>query len=366
MVAVKSAFLRHLAAVTVLPCLVIPLWGAAPAWADQQRSSQWYLESLQVAEAHAISKGAGVSVAVVDTGVRADHPDLRGAVLSGFNVLGSGDGREDVRGHGTAMAGIIAARGRSGGRGVLGLAPAAKILPVGPATSPLVVTDAIKWSIEHGARVINLSIGVLDDEGLAAAVKQAAEANVVLVAATGNDGEEGIKGDYPAAYPEVLAVGATDRSGKATSFSRRGPHVDLMAPGVSITVANGESGGDYSVVEGTSTSTAIVSGAVALIRAEYPALSAADVVSILESTASDKGDPGRDDTYGHGELNLLAALKAAAAVQPSAARSSSPSEPGVIAGSGGDTDGRGLTILGLGVLVLAGAVIALVVGVRRR
>ncbi len=103
-----------------------------------------------------------------------------------------------------------------------------------------------------------------------------------------------------------------------------------------------------------------------MIRAEYPALSAADVVKVLESTASDKGDPGRDDTYGHGELNILAALKAAAAVQPSATPSSDPSKPGVIAGSGGGTDNTRLAVVGFGVLVLAGAVIALVVGVRRR
>jgi type VII secretion-associated serine protease mycosin len=362
-----TPILLRAVAVVVLASLANPVLGVGPARADQQRDSQWYLKSLRLAEAHAISKGAGVTVAVVDTGVRADHPDLRGAVLSGFNALGSGDGREDVRGHGTAMAGIIAARGRAGGRGVLGMAPAAKILPVGPATSPLVVTDAIKWSVEHGAKVINLSIGVLEDEGLAAVVKEAAVADVVLVAATGNDGEEGIKGDFPAAYPEVVAVGATDRAGMAASFSRRGPQLDLVAPGVDITVANGEAGGDYSVVEGTSTSTAIVSGAAALIRAKYPELSAADVVRILESTASDKGAAGRDDTYGHGELNLVAALEAAAAAEPSQKASAESSRAGVIAGSGSDDESLPrLVIVAFGVLVLAGAVLALVVGVRRR
>ncbi len=361
-----AKIVRRAAAVAVVSFLMNPALGAVPARADEQRDSQWYVRSLHLSEVHAISKGAGVTVAVVDTGVRADHPDLRGAVLSGFNVLGSGDGREDVRGHGTAMAGIIAARGRSGGRGILGIAPAAQILPVGPASSPLVVTEAIKWSVEHGAKVINLSIGVLDDEGLAAAVKKAADADVVLIAATGNDGEEGIDGDFPAAYPEVLAVGAVDRAGNATAFSHRGPQLDLVAPGVDMTVANGEGDGDYSVVEGTSTATAIVSGAAALIRSEFPGLSAAEVVRVLESTASDKGAAGRDDTYGHGELDLLAALKAAGSAQTTPSSSVQPSGPGVIAGSSDDEGLPRLAVVGFGVVVLGCVVGGLVVALKRR
>ena len=364
-VTARSAISRITAA-TLLACLVNPVLGAAPAEADQRRDSQWYLKSLRLSEVHRTTEGDGVTVAVVDTGVRADHPDLRGAVLKGFSALDSGDGRKDVRGHGTAMAGIIAARGRGDGRGVLGVAPAAKILPVGPATSPLVVTDAIRWSVQHGARVINLSIGVLDDEEMARAVQEAAAADVVLVAATGNDGEEGIKGDYPAAYPDVLAVGATDRAGRAASFSHRGPQLDLVAPGVDITVANGEAGGDYSVVEGTSTSTAIVSGAAALIRSEYPKLSAAEVVRVLESTAADKGAAGRDDTYGYGALDVVAALRAAGAVNAGAAAPSA--DPTVPTSARTDDDGSTvpmLAIAGAGVLVVAGAVVALVLGIRR-
>nr|BFE76293.1 hypothetical protein GCM10020092_095940 [Actinoplanes digitatis] len=103
------------------------------AHADQYRDQQWYLKSLRVQEAHRSTKGAGITVAVIDSGVWAAHPDLKGAVLPGFDVLGKGDGRDDLEGHGTQMAGVIASRGRSGGNGVLGIAPAAKILPVSPA-----------------------------------------------------------------------------------------------------------------------------------------------------------------------------------------------------------------------------------------
>jgi type VII secretion-associated serine protease mycosin len=355
---------KRAVAVGLISCLVTPLLGVSPAQADQRRNSQWYLKSLRVEQAHRITEGAGVTVAVVDTGVQADHPDLRGAVLSGFSALGSGDGREDVQGHGTAMAGIIAARGRSGERGILGIAPAAKILPITPAASPLAVTDGIRWAVDHGARVINLSIGVIDDEGLAAAVKEAADADVVLVAATGNDGEQGIKGDYPAAYPEVLAVGATDRDGRSATFSHRGPQLDLVAPGVDMTVANGATDGDYRVVDGTSASTAVVSGAAALIRAKYPKLSAAQVVKALESAAVDKGPAGRDDAYGYGELDLVAALDAAASLTPGPATSSA----GVVPTSGSDEDDSGIpvvVIVGIGVLVLVGAVVALAFGLRR-
>jgi len=347
-----------------LMSLVIP---TPAARADQTRDGQWYLVSLRVAEAQRISKGEGVTVAVIDSGVWAGHPDLNGAVLPGFNALGNGDGRKDTQGHGTQMAGIIAARGRSGGRGVLGIAPAAKILPASPALSALVVAAAIDWSVEHDAKVINMSFLVLEDDVLAEAVQRAAAADVVLVAGSGNDGQGRRSGyEYPAAYPEVLAVGATDRAGKAAPFSHAGPQLDLVAPGADVTVANGDPGNEYQRVEGTSVSTAIVSGAAALIRSKYPKLSAAEVVRILESTATDKGAAGRDDTYGNGELNVVAALKAAGAAVPAGPGSASPAGPGVIAGSGGDDEGSArLAIVGVGVLVLAGAVVALVFGVRR-
>jgi type VII secretion-associated serine protease mycosin len=354
--------------VVVVALMLAILMPVPPAKADQVRDGQWYLGSLRVADAQRLTKGEGVTVAVIDSGVWAEHPDLRGAVVPGFNALGKGDGRKDTQGHGTQMAGIIAARGRSGGQGVLGVAPKARIMPASPALGALVVADAIDWSVDHGAKVINMSFLILEGETLAAAVKRAAAADVVLVAGSGNDGQGVESGyEYPAAYPEVLAVGATDRAGKAAPFSHAGPQLDLVAPGADVIVANGDPDEKYLRVEGTSVSTAIVSGAVALIRSKYPGLSAADVVKVLESTASDRGVAGRDDTYGYGELNLMAALEAAADLEPSRSASPRPSAPGVIAGVGGDDEGLPrLAIVGFGVLVLVGAVVALVVGLRRR
>jgi type VII secretion-associated serine protease mycosin len=368
----SRAGIRRLGGILVLALTMSLSIPVSAARADQTRDGQWYLESLQVDEAQRISKGEGVTVAVIDSGVWAAHPDLRGAVLPGFNALGNGDGRKDTQGHGTQMAGIIAARGRAGGHGVLGIAPEAKIVPAAPALSALVVADEIDWAVEHGAKVINMSFLVLEDAVLAEAVQRAAAADVVLVAGSGNDGQGRRSGyEYPAAYPEVLAVGATNRAGKAAPFSHSGPQLDLVAPGADVTVANGDPDEEYQRVEGTSVSTAIVSGAAALIRSKFPKLSAADVVEVLESTATDKGPPGRDDTYGHGELNLVAALKAAASVEPSrttvSARPAQPDVPDVIAGSGDRDEGLPrLAIVSFAALVLAGVLVALVVGLRRR
>ena len=356
--------LGHRLLTSLATCFAIVLALSSPARADEHRDQQWYLKSLRVAEAHRITRGEGITVAVVDSGVWAGHPDLDGAVLPGFNVLGKGDGRDDLQGHGTGIAGTIAARGRSGNRGVLGIAPAAEVLPVSPAGSPLVVAKAIDWSVEHGAKVINMSFLTVGTDALAAAIKKAAAADVVLVAGSGNNKDVGIDIEYPAAYPEVIAVGATDRAGRIATFSHQGPQLDLAAPGVDVAVANGDASKEYQRVEGTSVSTAIVSGAAALIRSEYPELSAAQVVHILESTAVDKGAPGRDDAYGFGELNLMGALSAAGSVTPA---SDVSTEPDVIAGSGDRDEGLPrLAIVSFAALVLAGVVVALVVGLRRR
>jgi type VII secretion-associated serine protease mycosin len=361
-----AAARKRIAAVLAAAVLITGGW-VTPARADRYRDAQWYLTSLKVAEAQRISTGAGVTVAVIDSGVWAGHPDLHGAVLPGTNVLGDGgDGRKDVNGHGTQMASIIAARGRSGGRGILGIAPEAKILPVRPDDGPLLVSDAIRWSVDHGAKVINMSFVVLEDDRLADAVKQAASSDVVLVAATGNDGQPGFEGEYPAAYPDVLAVGATDRDGKIASFSHHGPQVDIVAPGADIAMADLASSGSYAIGNGTSQAAAVVSGAAALIRSKYPELSALQVVDLLTSTAVDKGPPGRDDAYGYGELDLMAALTAKSSTEPSAAPTVTDAPPESQTDSGDGGSGiPPLGIIGIGVVVLVGAVAAVFVAVRR-
>jgi type VII secretion-associated serine protease mycosin len=354
-------------AATLSACSIVVALFAPPAYADEYRNAQWYLKTLRVSDAQRITQGAGVTVALIDSGVSASHPDLKGAVLSGSNVLGDGgDGRTDLNGHGTQMAGIIAARGQGDGRGVLGIAPAAKILPVRPATDTLLVAEAIEWSVGQGAKVISMSFTVAASDDLATAVKDAAAADVVLVAASGNDGQEGPTGQYPAAYSEVLSVGAVDRNGEVANFSTQGTKVGITAPGVDIPVADRKYPSGYAIVDGTSPATAIVAGAAALIRAKYPKLSAAQVVERLTSTAVDRGPPGRDDAYGYGELNLMAALTAKSSTEPSAGPTVTDAPPESQPDS--DEGGSGIPpimIIGIGVVVLVGAVAAVFVAVRR-
>jgi type VII secretion-associated serine protease mycosin len=314
-------------AAAVVAALGVVGWTAAPAMADSVRNQQWHLSALRMSKAHQITRGAGVTVALIDTGVAAKHQDLADAVLPGVDLLPDplGDGRQDPDGHGTEMAGIIAGRGHDSGDGVLGIAPEAKILPVRAPTNVTTtsdyVTQAVAFAKKQGADVINMSFGGSDDPVLHAAIREAHAADIVLVASSGNAGGPG--GDFPGGYPEVLTVGAADRNGKIADFSVTGPQVDLTAPGVDI-VTTGISRSGYYRGSGTSEASAIVSGAAALVRAEYPDLPAAEVVHRLTATATDAGPDGRDDTYGHGRLNLIEALTADV---PADARPA-PTQPG--------------------------------------
>jgi type VII secretion-associated serine protease mycosin len=350
--------------VAVAVTLAVVLVAAVPARADGTRRDEWYLSTLQVAEAHRITKGAGVVVAVVDQGVSAEHTDLQGAVLAGRDTVAQkNDGHFDPDGHGTAMAGIIAARGR-GGSGLLGIAPEAKILPVRPSNDTYFAAEGIRWAASHGAKVINMSFAIGGSENLQAAVKEAAAADVVLVGAVGNTGDKGNAVEYPVGYPEVLGVGAVDRKGKVAGFSQHGPQVDIVAPGIDIPSLY--LGNDYRTGRGTSDAAAIVSGAAALVRAKYPDLSAAEVVRRLTGTAIDKGDTGRDDYYGNGQLDLVAAL-----TTPQPAASSAPAvtdAPAAAPAPAADENSGGfppLAIIAAGVVILAGAVLAVIFAIRR-
>jgi type VII secretion-associated serine protease mycosin len=303
--------IRHL--LTVLLAALVgssaSLYGA-PAFADQVRAKQWHLQYLKVDEAHQISTGKGITVAVIDTGV-AKHPDLSGSILSGFDFLEpGGNGQSDSDSHGTGMAGLIAAHG-SGQNGALGIAPDAKILPIrvlssGPASAKS--GDAVNWAIGHGASVINLSVGGSLSPAMLDALDAAVKADIVVVASAGNKPHSfGIAA--PAFVPSVVAVTAIGQGGSLDPISATGPEADIAAPGAEIESTSLKSG--YSITKGTSDSSAIVAGAAALIRSKYPELTAPEVVDVLESTADDKGAPGVDSEYGHGVLNIVAALKAA-------------------------------------------------------
>ncbi|MFI5493817.1 S8 family serine peptidase [Actinoplanes sp. NPDC051859] len=348
-----------------------------PVWADQVRDAQWHLDYLKITQAHAITRGAGVTVAVLDSGVDAQHPDLKGAILPGANLTilkeGSPVGWTDEDGHGTAMSGLIAAQGKAGS-GALGIAPEAKVLPIRlqtDRTTPVSgFEEALKIATARGAKVVNMSFGSPTFDSINAdAVAAAQAADLVLVAASGNAPDDKTIG-YPASYPGVITVGAVDRKGNHADYSLSGEQIMLTAPGTDITSTdikrNNASG--YSAGPGTSNSAAIVSGAVALVRAKYPQLTAAQVVERITSTATDKGPKGRDPEYGYGVIDVMAALTAPLEEAPAPA-TAAPVPPGSGADAPSDKDGlptAALAAIGGGALLLVGTLAVLVVLIRRR
>jgi type VII secretion-associated serine protease mycosin len=280
---------------------------------DRIRDQQWHLRYLNAATAHRFTQGEGVVVAVIDTGV-AEHRDLRNNLLTGASLPTNNpiDSKKDTDGHGTAMAGLVAAHGTSPGNGALGLAPKSKMLPVRYKDGrgdgrPDDVATAIDWALSRGADVITISSGSTPSSRLRAACQSAIDAGVILVASAGNSPPDYTIG-FPAAIDGVVAVGASDRNGARANFSLPDKHLDILAPGTEILSTSTDHG--YLQSSGTSNSTAIVAGAAALVRSRFPDLSAREVVHRLTATAVDKGAPGRDDEYGYGVLDLVAALTA--------------------------------------------------------
>ncbi|MEU6310438.1 type VII secretion-associated serine protease mycosin [Streptomyces sp. NPDC047014] len=323
------------AAALAAAALLVPV-AASPAAADTVRDRQWGLLALRAEEAWGTTRGDGVTVAVLDTGVDDSHPDLAGQVLAGNDLIGTGAGRGDrtwAR-HGTAMASIIAGHGHGPSRsqGVLGIAPQARILPVrvileegDPGRAKArenkggALAEGIRWAADHGADVINLSLGDDSDSahheaGEDEAVQYALAKGVVVVASAGNGGESGDRVSYPAAYPGVIAVTAVDRRGKKAKFSTRNWYATVSAPGVDVVIADPDR--SYYEGWGTSAAAAFVSGAVALVRAAHPGLSPAQIKKLLEDTATDSPAGGRDDARGHGTVDPVAALQSADALRP--------------------------------------------------
>lgn len=322
--ALLSAFCSALLGVLLL---------APPAAADTIRDQQrWALDAINLSAAWQYTKGGGVTVAVLDTGVDAGHQDLAGAVLEGTDLVGYGAQPGDPAwgGHGTAMAGIIAGRGHGpgGGSGVIGVAPQASILPVRvlleeddpgrgqrPAQPGNAVAEGIRWAVDQGADIINLSLG--DDSESAhpdaeedAAVRYALEQGVVVVASAGNGGEKGDPVSYPAGYPGVIAVTAVDRTGSRADFSTRRWYATVSAPGKDVIIA--APGDRYMQGWGTSAAAAFVSGAAALILAAHPELTPAQVRQVLADTAQNRPDGGHSPALGGGVIDPAAAIEAAA------------------------------------------------------
>lgn len=263
----------------------LAVFSRAPS--DPLWSQAWSLRALglpAVWPARAAGS-ANTIVAVVDTGVEAAHPDLVGALVPGHDSLGSGTGTEDDNGHGTAVAGIVAARSDNN-IGVASACDACSVMPVkvigaGGTGDSAHIADGIVWAVDHGARVINLSV-VLDapEQDVAGAVRYARDHGVVVVAAAGNGGAS--SPTYPAAYDGVIGVAASQEDGSLYPWSQRGPWVDVAAPGCTPSTARG---GGYTVFCGTSSATAAASGTIGLALSLVPAATSTEVEQAITSTA---------------------------------------------------------------------------------
>ncbi|MFD0822447.1 type VII secretion-associated serine protease mycosin, partial [Micromonospora zhanjiangensis] len=277
--------------------LAAPTCGTGPGPAPAGTQTPWAQQRYLPDRLAALATGAGVTVAGIDSGVDQKHPQLRGRVAAGNDFLDpGGDGTRDCAGHGTGVASIIAA-GSTTGTTFHGLAPGARILPVrvseqqvvdgkesGRTVSAPVFARSIRWAVDHGADVINLSVVLYqDDPAVRAAVGYAVGRDVVVVAAAGNYHEQGNPTPYPAAYDGVLGVGAIGRDGKRAPFSQVGPYVDVVAPGSGI-LAAGPGRGQQSQ-EGTSYAAPFVSATAALVRQYRPELTAAQVAERIVATA---------------------------------------------------------------------------------
>ena len=282
--------------------------------ADPLRSQQYALNNVSFEAAWSCSgttDGSGVVIAVVDTGVMGNHPDLNGKVQVGFDAIANvAGGNNDPNGHGTHVAGIAAAYANNGA-GIHGGAPGAEIMPIkvlGASGSGWSsdVAQGIIWAADNGAHVINLSLGGGYSSVSHTAVQYAVGKGVVVVAAAGNSGRSGSPPSYPGALSETIAVGATDAGNNHPSFSNVGSYLDLSAPGVSILSTTND--GSYGNKTGTSMATPYVAAAAAIVRSASAGCTVAQVQAALEATADDLGAPGHDSTYGHGLIDPLDAL----------------------------------------------------------
>ena len=395
-----------------VPALAAASYGGAGSGVQGQ---EWWLGGLHVTQAWRTTEGAGITVAVLGTGVAAGHPDLSGSVSTGPDYTGSG---RTAAGpfwgiDGTEVAGVIAGHGHGTGgeSGILGIAPAAKILSIrvnleyndplnsDPAITrrlPAAIADGITYAVDHGARVIDLPLdpgtGGLTGRGdptaaggsaaERAAVTYALRKNVVLVAPAGDDGQGPGLVNYPAAYPGVIAVGAVARDGRLAPFSSRHSYVTLTAPGVDLMAAIPPGG--YAAISSTSASSGFVAGMAALILSRYPHLTVAQVSRALTGAATTDraGAPGT----GHGTVDAAGAMREAAAIvsasqprppaRPAPGLSGQPRKPGPLAATttadrpsaGASTLAGSLVryvVVGLGGLIVLLVVLILLMRSRR-
>lgn len=302
----------------------IALVPALPASADAVRDAEYWLTEYGITAAWTVTQGAGVTIAIIDTGIDSSVPELRGAVIGGadFSGLGSANGQTPVGStgseHGTLVASLAAGRGRGTDLGVIGAAPAANLLSIsigfgeGDIDSDVQIAEAVRWAVDQGADVINMSLtrNTLEwPESWDDAFLYAAENDVVVVAAAGNRGSGTTVVGAPATMPGVLTVAGVDRQGQASfDASSQGITIGIAAP--SEELIGVAPGGTIVRWGGTSGATPIVAGVVALVRAAHPDLDAANVINRIVATARPAGEPGPDPIYGFGILDAAAAVSA--------------------------------------------------------
>lgn len=285
------------------PSHVYELQGAAG------RPPQYTVDKLRLPAVHAVARGEGIVVALIDTGVDRAHETLLAARVRSLSVLNAGG--PDPGDHGTQMAGLLVAHGA-----LTGIAPAAELLaieaftPSGRGTGParshtLAVAKALDRAAQEGAKVVNLSFAGGADPLISETLGALVGRGVVLIAAAGNHGP-GAPPAYPAAHPGVIAVTATDAQDALFEQANRGDYIALAAPGVDV-VAPG-AGGRYGIISGTSAAAAHVSGVAALILGRHPRLGSRELRALLAGTATDRGAPGDDPLYGAGVVDPAAAL----------------------------------------------------------
>lgn len=312
-------------AVAVLVASFMVLTVAAPAAADSIRDQQYWLADYGFIDAWRFSQGEGVTVAVIDTGVDGSVKDLAGAVVGGTDVSGIGtpDGEKPLgenSDHGTLVASMLAGRGTGPGHGsgIIGVAPKASILAISVAfgeaaediNSDDQIASAVRWAVDNGADVINMSLtrnSLQWPESWDDAFLYAFDNDVVVVAAAGNRAGGTTEVGAPATIPGVLTVAGVDRNREASfDASSQGMTIAVSAPSEDLVAA--APGDRYFTWGGTSGAAPLVSGLVALVRAEYPELDAANVINRVVSTATQVGDSEHSPIYGFGLINAYAAV----------------------------------------------------------
>lgn len=310
----------------VAAATMIALAGATPAHADTVRDLEYWLADYGFTTAWNSSRGEGVTVAIIDTGVNGNVAELRGAVVGGTDVsgLGSSDGQTpigDDPDHGTLVASLLAGRGTGEGNGVIGVAPEADLLTASVAfgqdtgaekSNDDQIAEAVRWAVDSGADVINMSLtrNTRDwPESWDDAFMYAFDNDVVVVAAAGNRGSGTSEVGAPATIPGVLTVAGVDRE-KNASFDASSQGITIAVAAPSEDLVGVLPDGGYVQWDGTSAAAPIVSGLVALVRSEYPELDAANVIERVIRTADPNGHDVPSPLYGWGLIDPVRALTA--------------------------------------------------------